>query len=311
MKELRIAAIILNWNTAADTLACVASIHAIDNPNLSVIIVDNASTDSSWEKLQQIAATDVTLIQSGANLGYAGGNNIGIRAALDWQADFIWILNPDTIVDPQCLNELLKAAEKHPRAGVFVPKILYKDRPQTLWYAGGDYDSMRAQTNHWGFGAEDKGDFDDTSCKVTFATGCSLFVRHEVFEQVGLLDERYFLYWEDTQFSGRALRAGYEICYVPAARVWHQLMASSGQHDGRSPTYDYYNLRNRLWYVHEAHSGRTKISAYMWTVPLLLRRLARIAVRREKYWKETVIAVARGLRDGVFGGPPRASKKRL
>jgi len=312
VKKLHIAAIILNWNTAADTLACVDSIHAIDNPNLSVIIIDNASTDSSWEKLRQVASTtDITLIQSGANLGYAGGNNVGIRAALDWQADYIWILNPDTTVDPRCLNELLKAAEEHPRAGIFVPKILYKDRPRTIWYAGGDYDLMRAQTNHWGLGAEDEGRFDYTSCKVTFATGCSLFVRRNVFEQIGLLDERYFLYWEDTQFSGKALRAGYDICYVPAARVWHQLMASSGQHDGRSPTYDYYTLRNRLWYIREEHEGWTKISAYSWTVPLLLRRLARIVVRREKFWKETSIAVARGLRDGVLKGPRKAARQSL
>ena len=309
MKELSIAAIVLNWNNAADTLACVASLRASNDPRLSVIIVDNASTDSSWEKLQQVVSTDVTLIQSGANLGYAGGNNVGIREALGYQADFIWILNPDTVVHPLCLDELLKAAEKHPRAGIFVPKILFKDRPHTIWYAGGDYDSMRAQTNHWGFGAQDDGRFDRTSCNVTFATGCSLFVRREVFERIGLLEELYFLYWEDTQFSRRALRAGHEICYVPTARVWHELMASSGQHDGRSPTYDYYNLRNRLWYLREEHHDWTKVSAYTWTAPILLRRLARIVVRRERFWKETLVALARGLRDGVLKGSRRREAK--
>lgn len=312
MKGLHVAVIVLNWNNAADTLECVASLRASNNPHLSVVVVDNGSTDSSWEKLQQqLSNTDVTLLQSGANLGYAGGNNVGIRAALNYRPEYIWILNPDTLVHTLCLDELLKAAEKHPQAGILVPKILYKDRPHIIWYAGGDYDMTRAQTNHWRFGAQDDGRFDYTSCKATFATGCSLFVRREVFEKIGLLDERYFLYWEDTEFSRRALRVGYEICYVSAARVWHQLMASSGQHDGRSPTYDYYSLRNRLWYIREEHEGWTKISAYSWTAPLLLRRLMRVVVRREKFWKETLIAVARGLRDGVLKGPRRAVRQSL
>jgi len=310
VQEPHVAVVILNWNRAADTLDCVGSLRASNDRQLSVIVVDNGSTDSSWEKLQQVAPEDVTLIQSGANLGYSGGNNVGIREALSFRANYLWILNNDVVVHPSCLDELIEAAEKYPQAGVFVPKILYKDHPNTLWYAGGDYDPVRGQGSHWGFGAQDDGSFDAPQ-EVTFATGCSLFVRCEVFEQVGLLDERYFLYWDDVEFSNRVLHAGYKMRYVPTAYVYHELMASSGQQDGRSPTYDYYNLRNRLWYIREEHRGWTKVSAYVWTVPLLLRRLARILVRREKYWKETLVAVARGLCDGVLRGPRRASRQSL
>jgi GT2 family glycosyltransferase len=299
VNEPRIAVVILNWNSAADTLECVASLHASCDTHLSVIIVDNGSTDSSWEELQQVSAMGVTLIQSGANLGYAGGNNIGIRAALDRHADFVWILNNDTVIHPVCARELLETAEQYPKAGIFVPKIFYKDRPRTIWYAGGAYDSLRAQNIHWGIGAQDDGRFDDP-CEVAFASGCSLFVRHEVFERIGLLDDRYFLYWEDVEFSLRALRAGYRIRFVPTARVWHQEQASSGRFYGHSPNFHYYTVRNRLWFIREEHHGWSTFFAYAWTMPLLLRRLGGITLRGESSYIEKLIAMMQGLRDGVF-----------
>jgi GT2 family glycosyltransferase len=298
-----IAAIVLNWNRAGDTLECVVALRANKDARLSVIVVDNDSTDSSWKQLQHhLAATDVALLQSGANLGYAGGNNVGIRAALDYGADYVWILNNDTIVHPLCLDELLKAAKKYPRAGVFVPKVLYKDHPQIIYYAGGEYDPGRAQAQHWGVGAQD-GERFDISCEVTFANGCSLFVRREIFEQLGLLDERYFMYWDDAEFSRRTLRGGYKIRFVPKARVWHEEMASSGGSGGWSPTYGYYKTRNRLWYIREEHHGWVKVSAYAWTVPLMLRRFAGIVGRRENLWREKLITEVRGLRDGVLKRP--------
>ena len=309
VQNLNVVAIVLNWNSAGHTLECVASLRASNDPRLSVIVVDNGSTDSSWEELQRIAA-EVTLIQSGANLGYAGGNNVGIRAALDSSADYIWILNNDTVVDPLCPNELLNAAEKYPEAGIFVPKVLFKDRPDVVLYEGGDYDWVRAQTHHRGFGARDGGHFDSPD-EVTFATGTSLFTRREVFERIGLLDERFFLYWEDMEFSHRALQAGYKLRYVPTARVWHELLASSEKHEGRSVVYDYYTLRNRLWFIREVHRGRTKVTAYVWTIPLLLRRLARIVVLRESSWIQTLKALARGLHDGIRGNPQGAVKQSL
>ena len=319
MSETRIAAVVLNWNSAADTLECVASLQANNEPRLSVIVVDNGSTDSSWEELQQAATADTILIQSGANLGYAGGNNVGIRAALNNRADYIWILNNDTVVHPLCLTELLRAAEIHQaRAGIFVPKILQKDGSRTtVFYAGGGYDWVRGQASHWRFGAQDDEHF-EASCDVIFATGTSLFVRREVFEQIGLLDERYFLYWEDVQFSRRALHGGYKICFVPTARVWHRGMASSKQYGHRSstPTYDYYTMRNRLWYIREEHRGWTWVSAYVWTMPLLLGEIARIFLQRENrhivlrretlrgnLWRKKFSAIMRGVFDGVLRRP--------
>jgi GT2 family glycosyltransferase len=299
--EPHTVAVILNYNCADATLECIASMQEINEPRPAIIVVENGSTDSSWEKLQQYA-TGVTLIQSGTNLGYAGGNNIGIRAALESKANYVWVLNPDTAVDPLCLNELLGAAEKHPEAAVFVPKILYSEHPDVIWYAGGSYDSMRGQPNHWGIGSLDDGQA-DISCDVTFATGCSLVISREAFEHVGLLNDKYFLYWEDVEYSRRVLRAGYRICLVPTARVWHHVGSNAGELLGRTPTYDYYNLRNRLWYIRQEHHDRDKVLAYVWTAPLLLRRFARMIVRREEAWKEKSVAVLRGLRDGLLKSP--------
>src|SRR5215208_117581 len=107
MNEAHVAAIVLNWNSAPETLECLASLRESKNVRLSVIIVDNGSSDSSWQQFQEIADGDVTVIQSGANRGYAGGNNVGIRAALHTEAAYVWILNNDTIVHPLCLDELL------------------------------------------------------------------------------------------------------------------------------------------------------------------------------------------------------------
>ena len=305
------AVIVLNWNRAPDTLACVASLRANhDAHRLSVIVVDNGSTDSSWEELQELADEDVTLIQTGANLGYAGGNNVGIRAALDRGADYVWILNNDTLVDRRCLDELLGAAEKYPQAGVLVPMIFYMHPPGTIWYAGGSYNPALARAAHRGIGGQDEGRFDAT-CEVTFATGCSLFVRREVFERLGLFDDRYFLYWEDVEFSRRILRGGYRICFVPGARIWHEEGASSGQHDSPSSAFHYYTMRNRLWYIREKHHGGIKISAYAWTIPLLLRRLVPVIARREDQWVKKSAVIMRGLRDGVFQRPPSGPRLNL
>jgi GT2 family glycosyltransferase len=308
VRKRHIAAIVLNWNRARYTLACVASLRATYGAHrLSVIVVDNGSKDSSWEELKQLTPADVTLIQTGANLGYAGGNNVGIHAALDLEVDYIWILNNDTLIHHHCLDELLRAAEKYPQAGVLVPKILYKDLPGTLWYAGGSYNPVLARTVHRGIGAQDESRFDAT-CDVTFATGCSLFVRREIFELSGLFDDRYFLYWEDVEFSSRVLHAGYKICFVPTARIWHEEGTSSDHNERLSPTYHYYTTRNRLWYIREKNLGWTKVSAYMFTIPLLLRRLAPLITRREHFWVEKSAAIVSGLRDGVFGRPPSGSK---
>jgi GT2 family glycosyltransferase len=299
-------AVILNWNSADATLQCVTSLQESNEPRPSIIVVDNGSTDSSWEELQR-HETDLTLIQSGRNLGFAGGNNIGIRAALEAKADYVWVLNPDTVIHPLCLSELLSAAGNHPEAGVLVPKILYREHSNVVWYAGGSYDSVRAQPNHWGIGAPDGADSNIT-CDVTFATGCSLLVSRETFERVGLLDEKYFLYWEDVEFSRRVLRTGYRICLVATARVWHHVGSNSGDPVGRSPVYDYYNMRNRLWYVRGEHHAWEKVSAYIWTGPLLLRRFARMMVRREEARKEKVGAVVRGLHDGLLKTPGEGLK---
>src|SRR5579884_395199 len=153
--------VILNWNGWRDTVACVASVKHSQYPRLQIVVVDNDSSDGS-EAAIQLAHPDITVLQSGANLGYAGGNNVGIRHALAAGADFVWILNNDTTVAPDTLAELVRAAAD-PSVGIVGSKIYYMAEPQRLWYAGGRIDWRRGISYNVGADQVDQGQFDGST----------------------------------------------------------------------------------------------------------------------------------------------------
>jgi GT2 family glycosyltransferase len=236
-----VAIIILNWNSWPDTLACVASCRKLTWPNVRIVIVDNGSTDRSEEIFKE-RCPDVEIIQTGANLGFAGGNNIGIGHALELGAEYVWLLNNDAVAGPEALTMLVEAMEAEPAAAVAGSKIYYHDDPVRIWCAGGIWRKGRLRLRQRGANQLDKGQF-DRLVPVGSVSGCSMLLRTSAIREIGLLDEVYFLYWEDTDWCARAGRHGYSVLFVPASRVWHKVSATVA---ARSHLQYYYNTRNGL-----------------------------------------------------------------
>lgn len=248
----KVFVIILNFKVKELSLKCMESVKNSSYKELEIILVDNGSDDRIEEDVKKIKGVD--FIQTGKNLGYSGGNNVGIKKALEKDADYIFILNPDTVVDKDCIRHLVDGIEKND-AGIVGPKI-YFEGSKKIWYAGGIFNRQNVIGKHRGVDQEDNGRY-DVPQETDFVTGAAMMVKREVFEKVGLLDERYFLYYEDADFCERAKRAGFKIMYIPNAVVYHENAASAGL---GSPLQDYYITRNRLLYAFKFLPLRTKIA---------------------------------------------------
>lgn len=246
MSEPFVYIVLLNWNGCRDTIECVESCRKLSYPNFRILLVDNGSSDGSESMLRQ-RFSDAEIIQTGANLGFAGGNNIGIRYAIEHGADYIWLLNNDTVVEPDSLSALVRGVEKDSRIGMVGSKIRYYESPNVLWYAGAVLDSCRPHhLHHLGIREEDRGQYDEV-CETGYVTGCSLLAKREMIEEVGLLEEGLFLYFEDSDWNARAKKAGWKVMYSPASLVYHKISASIGGAD--SPHMLYYTARNLLYFI--------------------------------------------------------------
>ena len=238
--------IILNWNGYQDTVECLQSVRRLTYPSCKVIVVDNGSSDGSVAKLKE-EFKEVFYIENKENLGFATGNNVGISYALENGADYILLLNNDTVVERYFLDALARVAESDERIGIVGPKI-YAGMPESsvLWGAGGEIDWGHGRTYHTGYHETDHGQWDKIR-DVDYVSGCAMLIKRKVLEDVGLLDERYFLYYEETDFCMRANRTGFRVVYVPDAKIWHKAFATTGGENG--PVYTYYMTRNRLLFM--------------------------------------------------------------
>lgn len=245
----RVHVIILNWNGREDTLECVASCREVSYPGLRLLVVDNGSTDGS-EAALRARFPDLEILQTGANLGFAGGNNVGIRHALASGADWVLLLNNDTVVAPDFVDALVRAAATDARIGMLTSKIYYFEPPDVLWYAGGYMNEALGYGNHKGTGRRDVGQF-DTLEDTNRPTGCALMVRRDVCERVGLLGDEFFCYCEDLDWALRTRNAGFRVVYAPGSRVWHKVSRSTG--GSRSGISLYYYVRNVLLCLDRNH----------------------------------------------------------
>lgn len=232
--------LVLNWNGWKDTIECVESCLKLTYVNSNILIVDNASSDDS-EVILRERFPDIDIIQTGENRGYAGGNNFGIRFALAKGADYVWLLNNDTKVDSAALDEMVRVTKNDSTVGMVGPKILLYSRPEYLNCIGSTINLITGQPRLIGLGEKDDGLFDEIK-EMDTLSGCSLLVSKDVVDAVGLLDEKFFLFYEETDWILRAKRAGYRMLYVPRARIWHKVSASVGGH--QSPLMLYYMTRN-------------------------------------------------------------------
>ncbi|MEA3254643.1 MAG: glycosyltransferase family 2 protein [Candidatus Altiarchaeota archaeon] len=235
MDKPKVSIVILNWNGWEDTLECLKSLHQTTYPNYDIIVVDNGSTDNSPKILRRIYS-GIDLIENKENIGFGEGNNVGINYALNRGADYILLLNNDTTVDPKFLSELVEAAEGNPDAGILGSKIYYYHKPEVVWLSCYKINSLTGLCIQ-----VDKG-VDAGECD--YVAGCAMLIRKEVFDKIGLFDPDFYLYGEDAEFCIRAsFHRGYRILYVPTAKIYHKVSASS---KSDSPIYNYYISRNVL-----------------------------------------------------------------
>ena len=247
----RVIIIVLNWNGRDDTLACLASLSKLDYPSYELVVIDNGSGDDSVPAIRA-SFPQVTLVETGENLGYVGGNNLGLEYAKAVRADYALLLNNDTEVASDFVRILVNAAQAKPAIGFAGPTVYYYGQPNVIWSAGGAIDWQRGSTRMVGLNERDVGQFGQIPRAVDFLAGCAMLVGHTVLERVGLLDERFFAYYEETEWCVRAKRAGFQIVHVPLARIWHKI---SPEARAGSPTAHYYMTRNRLLFLKATGAG--------------------------------------------------------
>ncbi len=241
----KVAIIILNWNRKDDTIECLESIKQITYPNYWVLLVDNGSTDGSVEYFKT-RYHNIEIIENKNNVGYAEGNNIGIRTAINNGADYVLLLNNDTVVDPDFLDELVKVVQSDPRIGFAGPKVYYYDynrKKDIINFAGGKLDIWKGRTYHIGLNEVDNGQFNEIK-EVDYVEGSCILLRKEVIKKIGLFDPVYFAYWEDNDLCMRGYRAGYISIFVPGAKIWHKISASNINRNKI-----YFLTRNQFWFV--------------------------------------------------------------
>jgi hypothetical protein len=232
--------VVLNWNQEQDTGECLESLRAVRDVPIRVILVDNGSAPDSVDRLER-KFPEAAVIRLGENRGFAAGNNAGIERALQEGVSHILLLNNDTLVEAGFLAPLLEALRRD-GAGVAGPKIYHHPEITRVWFAGGMIDWRTGRQWHLGSGEIDRGQWDSPR-EVDYVTACCLLAPAAVFREVGGLDERYFIYFEETDWNLRVRGRGYRCWYEPKSRMFHKV--SRAMKTG-SPTADYYYARNRL-----------------------------------------------------------------
>jgi len=248
MEAKKVSIILLNYKGLKDTLECVESLEKLKYENYEIIIVDNHSEDGSYEALKDRLGNKQVLIEAPSNGGFAKGNNIGIEYATHNGADFVLLLNNDTLVEENFLSEMVSCYERHENVGIIGCKIMYNGQRDTIWYAGGEIDFKRYYGYHYGEGQKDSPSFNEEK-EITFTTGCVMLIPKEVILKVGSLPEEYFMYYEDVDYCLKVQKASYKIFYCPGATVYHKVSASTGGDE--SPFAVRYNTRNRIIFMNK------------------------------------------------------------
>jgi hypothetical protein len=212
----KVGIIVLNYNGMSCLSACLQSLEQLEYPSKDIIVIDNASADGSLAMAEK-EFPHLTFVRNRKNEGFAKGMNIGMRLAILRGAQWAWIFNYDAVADPEALAALILAAEEHPRAGLLSP-VISETESGTLWFAKGEIDRLRMRTRHT---PPTKKELASKAYPSEFLTGCALLIKKELIDAIGVLDERFFLYYEDADYSVRATRAGFACLVVPQAKVTH------------------------------------------------------------------------------------------
>lgn len=288
--------VLVNWNGLEHTLKCIDSLREISYANVTIILVDNGSEQKEVEKLREVS--DIRLIENPRNLGFTGGNNVGLKYAYDEGYDFIMMLNNDTTVEPGFLEPLLAAFDES--VGAVQPKICSMHETDIIWSAGGKLNPWIGLPTTIGEGLSDHGSFDDFR-ELDWITGCALLFSRKMIEEVGYLDDDFFILFEDANWSLRCRHKGYKLNYVPASKIYHfesatAIARTKGKEGFRSPFRQYINIRNHLFFVRKNLPARYLPTAYFYQIIKIAKYLLYYILRgRWQKFRFTLRGVKHGL----------------
>ena len=290
----KVVAITLNWNGRDMTLKCIDSLIQIDYNNYEIVIVDNGSTDGSVQSIRQ-RFPKILIVENERNLGYSEGFNIGINKAMNMGAEFLLILNNDTIIDPKALTELVNIAQSDDRIGFVSGKVYHYNRPNILQTVGKSTDPIKLVGSHIGADEEDNGQYDEI-VDYQFIDDVFLLVSKKVIDKVGGYDNDFFLYYEETDWCARVRKAGFRIVFTPRAKIWHKGSMSSG--GGTNPVNTYWNSRNRYLFMYRngTHFQWFHFLFFNWFYYLPISTLAKLVKGRIDIVKSLLIGNLSGLK---------------
>jgi len=277
--------ILLNWNGWQDTVTCLDSLARLDYPRYRILVVDNASTDGSVDRIHA-ASPNVLILETRTNLGFSGGCNVGIRHAVAQDADYVWLLNNDTVVDSHALQAMVEVAESDGRIGAVGSVLYWMREPSRVQVWGGGWVSFwtgRSGHHYLPVPAE----------RLHYLTGASLLLRRSALDDVGLLDDQtFFMYWEDADICFRLRKRGWRLAVAEKSVVLHKQAASTGKD---SPTLVFHGAQSSLRFFRR-HSPVPAWTIAVGTVGRLIKRMLRLQ-------SQQMLAVIKGTWNGIKESP--------
>ncbi len=261
-----IAIILVNWKNYDDTKNCLKSLYLSNNTSFNIILIDNESKEKSASKLKE-SFPHITILPQETNLGFTGANNLGIKYGLALGAEYIMLLNNDTIVPKNFMTPLLTTLRSNSQIAAVQPKIMFADKPDKIWSGGGIYNSLIASTTTIGYDQLDSEKYNKPTY-LDWLTGCCILLKAEIISEVGLLNNHFFAYYEDVDWSLRIRKLGYLLAYNPSVPIYHKAGASSKTKsksaDGfLSPFVHFLNIRNHIFLVRLHAKGFHAINAHV------------------------------------------------
>lgn len=266
--------ILVNYNNYQDTIECVCSLQKIKYSNYKIVIVDNNSKDGSIEVLRDNFKKCI-IIDTNSNLGFAGGNNLAIRYALENNADYVLLLNNDTVVEKSFLEKLVEVGERYEDVGIVGGKIYYFSEPHKIWYAGGKISKLIGKTKHIDVNEIDLNE-NNKIFETDYVTGCMMLVSRKAIEKVGMMDENYFLYYEETDWNVRIKNKGFRIMYTPYSIIYHKISSST-----KKISYilgGYYD-RNQYYFIMKNFNFVNKVCMYCYMRIKLILKLFKAIIK--------------------------------
>lgn len=298
----RVGIVLVNYNGGKFMPDCLASLAKLDYTDTRIVVVDNASADGSASEAE-ILYPNITVIRHADNLGITGGNNAGMAWCRANGCEYMLLLNNDTVVQPDFLSNLL--AQTEPNC-LLVPKIYFYDNQTLINNHFGGFDYWRGVHTDWFYGKPDSPASGEVQMG-TMANTCALLLPQEAVEQIGTMDDAYFIYYDDTDFLTRAVRAGLRIKFVPDSVICHRESSSSGGTD--SPLSIYYTTRNRLYFMRK-HQKNPAALLFFWGYFLLTRVVVGVRCLRRRQYAQ-IRALRNGVADFLWGKTGRAPTNRF